>query len=139
MLGLGLSVGTPTDGIEADALVVDSFLTLEQRASEARGKIVLFNQPFKGYGPTVAYRVNGASQAAEAGALAVLVRSVGLDGLRTPHTGMLTYREGVPDSRGGDQRRGRRPPHAHGGARRAHPSQADDGAPRCCPTRIRPT
>jgi carboxypeptidase Q len=96
VLGLGLSVGTPSEGIEADALVVDSFLTLEQRAAEARGKIVVFNQPFKGYGPTVAYRVNGASQAAEAGALAVLVRSVGLDGLRTVHTGMLTYREGVP-------------------------------------------
>jgi carboxypeptidase Q len=96
VLGLGLSVGTPAEGIEADALVVDSFLTLEQRASEARGKIVVFNQPFKGYGPTVAYRVNGASQAAEAGALAVLIRSVGLDGLRTLHTGMLTYREGVP-------------------------------------------
>ena len=96
VLGLGLSVGTPADGIEAEALVVDSFLTLEQRASEARGKIVVFNEPFKGYGPTVAYRVNGASQAAEAGALAVLVRSVGLDGLRTLHTGMLTYREGVP-------------------------------------------
>jgi len=96
VLGLGLSVGTPSEGIEADALVVDSFLALEQRASEARGKIVVFNEPFKGYGPTVAYRVNGASQAAEAGALAVLVRSVGLDGLRTLHTGMLTYREGVP-------------------------------------------
>jgi carboxypeptidase Q len=96
VLGLGLSVGTPSAGIEAEALVIDSFLTLEQRASEARGKIVVFNEPFKGYGPTVAYRVNGASQAAEAGALAVLVRSVGLDGLRTLHTGMLTYREGVP-------------------------------------------
>jgi carboxypeptidase Q len=96
VLGLGLSVGTPPGGIEADVLVVDSFLALEQHAADARGKIVLFNEPFKGYGPTVAYRVNGASQAAEAGALAVLIRSVGLDGLRTPHTGMLTYREGVP-------------------------------------------
>jgi carboxypeptidase Q len=96
VLGLGLSVGTPPEGIEADVLVVDSFLALEQHAADARGKIVLFNEPFKGYGPTVAYRVNGASQAAEAGALAVLIRSVGLDGLRTPHTGMLTYREGVP-------------------------------------------
>ena len=57
---------------------------------------MLFNAPFKGYGQTVAYRTNGASQAAEHGALAVLVRSIGLDGLRTPHTGMLTYREGVP-------------------------------------------
>jgi carboxypeptidase Q len=96
LLGLGLSVGTPPGGIEADALVVDSFLALEQHAADARGKIVVFNQPFKGYGSTVAYRVNGASQAADAGAVAVLVRSVGLDGLRTPHTGMLTYRDGVP-------------------------------------------
>ena len=96
ILGLGLSVGTPREGIEADLMVVDSFVDLEHRAGEARGKIVLFNAPFKGYGPTVAYRVNGASQAADAGALAVLVRSVGLDGLRTNHTGMLTYREGVP-------------------------------------------
>ena len=96
VLGLGLSVGTPSEGIEADVLVVNSFLALEQHAAEARGKIVVFNEPFKGYGPTVAYRVNGASQAAEAGALAVLVRSVGLDGLRTLHTGMLAYREGVP-------------------------------------------
>lgn len=96
VLGLGLSVGTPPGGIEADLLVVESFVELERRAKEARGKIVLFNAPFKGYGPTVAYRVSGASQAAEQGALAVLVRSVGLDGLRTPHTGMLTYRDGAP-------------------------------------------
>jgi carboxypeptidase Q len=96
LLGLGLSIGTPAEGIEADLLVVESFVELERRAAEARGKIVLFNAPFKGYGPTVAYRVNGPSQAADAGALAVLVRSIGVDGLRTPHTGMLTYREGVP-------------------------------------------
>ena len=96
MLGLGLSIGTPAEGIEADLMVVESFVELERRTAEARGKIVLFNASFKGYGPTVAYRVNGASQAADAGALAVLVRSVGLDGMRTPHTGMLTYREGVP-------------------------------------------
>lgn len=96
MLGLGLSVGTPPGGIEADVMVVDGFVDLERRAEEARGRIVLFNEPFRGYGATVAYRVNGASQAAEDGAVAVLVRSVGLDGLRTPHTGMLTYREGVP-------------------------------------------
>jgi carboxypeptidase Q len=96
MLGLGLSVGTPSGGIEADVLVVESFLELERRAAEARGKVVLFNAPFRGYGATVAYRVNGAAQAAGAGAVAVLVRSVGLDGLRTPHTGMLGYREDVP-------------------------------------------
>jgi carboxypeptidase Q len=96
MLGLGMSIGTPPDGIEADLLVVDSFVELERRSAEAQGKIVLFNAPFRGYGPTVAYRVNGASQAAAAGAVAALVRSVGPEGLRTPHTGMLIYRDGVP-------------------------------------------
>jgi carboxypeptidase Q len=96
MLGLGMSVGTPPNGIEADLLVVDSFVELERRSAEAQGKIVLFNVPFRGYGPTVAYRVNGASQAAAAGAVAALVRSVGPEGLRTPHTGMLIYRDGAP-------------------------------------------
>ncbi len=96
MLGLGMSIGTPPDGIEADLLVVDSFVELERRSVEARGKIVLFNVPYRGYGPTVAYRVNGASQAAAAGAVAALIRSVGPEGLRTAHTGMLIYRDGVP-------------------------------------------
>jgi len=96
MLGLGMSVGTPPNGIEADLLVVDSFVELERRSAEAQGKIVLFNVPYRGYGPTVAYRVNGPSQAAAAGAVAVLIRSVGPEGMRTPHTGMLIYRDGVP-------------------------------------------
>ena len=51
--------------------------------------------PYRGYGQTVAYRTNGASHAAQHGALAALVRSVGPDGLRTPHTGMLMYRPGT--------------------------------------------
>ena len=95
MLGLGMSVGTPRDGIEADLLVVSSFAELERRSAEARGRVVLFNAPYRGYGQTVAYRTNGASQAAQHGAVAMLVRSVGPDGLRTSHTGMLTYRAGV--------------------------------------------
>ncbi len=96
MLGLGMSVGTPPDGLEADLLVVSSFAELERRSAEARGRIVLFNAPYRGYGQTVAYRTNGASQAAHHGAVAALVRSVGPDGFRTPHTGMLAYRAGVP-------------------------------------------
>jgi carboxypeptidase Q len=96
MLGLGLSVGTPPEGIEAELLVVDSFADLERRAADARGRIVLFNAPFQGYGQTVAYRMNGPAQAAQVGAVAALVRSIGPDGLRTAHTGMTTYRAGVP-------------------------------------------
>jgi carboxypeptidase Q len=96
MLGLGGSVATPKKGITAPVLVVRSFDDLQQRAGEARGKIVLFNAPFVNYGQTVAYRQRGASQAARAGAVASLVRSVTPFGLQTPHTGMMTYEDGVP-------------------------------------------
>jgi carboxypeptidase Q len=96
MLGLGMSVGTPPDGIEAELMIVNSFAEFERRSAEARGRIVLFNAPFRGYGQTVTYRTTSASLAAQHGARAVLVRSVGPEGLRTPHTGMLTYRRGVP-------------------------------------------
>ena len=96
MLGLGGSVATPKGGITAPVLVVRSFEDLKQRAGEARGKIVLFNAPFVSYGQTVAYRVNGASRAAKAGAVASLVRSITPFGFQTPHTGMMTYEDGVP-------------------------------------------
>jgi carboxypeptidase Q len=95
MLGLGGSVATPPEGIEADVLVVKSFDELNQRAQEAKGKIVLFNAPYVSYGQTNQYRTGGASAAARHGAVAVLVRSIGPTGLRTPHTGGMGYAEGV--------------------------------------------
>lgn len=91
MLGLGGSVGTPPDGIDAEVLVVDSFDDLTRRAEEARGKIVLFDVPFTTYGETVRYRGGGASAAARVGAVAALIRSVGPFGMQTPHTGSLRY------------------------------------------------
>lgn len=91
MLGLGGSVATPPEGIEADVMVVSSMDELQKRSSEARGRIVLFDVPFTTYGETVQYRGNGARRAAEHGAVAVLVRSVGPIGLRTPHTGGMQY------------------------------------------------
>ncbi|MDX1674066.1 MAG: M20/M25/M40 family metallo-hydrolase, partial [Longimicrobiales bacterium] len=95
MLGLGGSVGTPDGGITAELLVVSSFDELEARAAEAVGKIVLFDVPFTTYGETVQYRVDGAAAAAEAGAVASLIRSVGPFSMNTPHTGMMRYRDGV--------------------------------------------
>jgi carboxypeptidase Q len=92
MLGLGNSMGTPPGGLEADLLVVSGYDDLERRTAEASGRIVLFNVPFTDYGATVTYRVSGASRAARMGAVASLVRSIGPEGLRTPHTGMLSYR-----------------------------------------------
>jgi carboxypeptidase Q len=96
MLGLGNSVGTPAAGVEAELLVLRSFDELAAAGQRAKGKIVLFNVPFTTYGETVQFRSAGPSRAAAAGAVAMLVRSVGPPGLRTPHTGGLRYAEGVP-------------------------------------------
>ena len=95
MLGLGGSVGTPPAGVEAEVLAVSSFDELRARASDVTGRIVLLNAMFTTYGETVAYRTGGARTAAQLGAVAVLVRAVGPTGLRTPHTGSLTYGPGV--------------------------------------------
>jgi carboxypeptidase Q len=96
MLGLGGSVGTPPDGIVAETLVVRSFADLQARAADVKGRIVVFNVPFTSYGETVQYRANGPSRAAALGAVAMLLRSVGPVGLRTPHTGALRYADGTP-------------------------------------------
>jgi len=93
MLGLGGSVGTPAAGVEADVIVVATGDELAKRSAEVTGKIVLFNVPYTNYGETVAYRAGGARLAAQHGAVAALVRSVGPAGLRTPHTGGMNYGE----------------------------------------------
>ncbi len=91
MLGLGGSIGTPASGITAEVMVASSFADLEKRASEAKGKIVLFTFPWTNYGETGAYRRQGAIAAAKAGALASLIRSVTPYSMRTPHTGSMAY------------------------------------------------
>lgn len=96
MLGLGNSIGTPAEGIEAELLVVRSFDELDAAGATIRGRIVLYNVPFTTYGETVRYRSAGPSRAAALGAVAALVRSVGPPGLRTPHTGALTYDPNAP-------------------------------------------
>jgi len=96
MLGLGGSIGTPEGGIRAEVLVVSSFEDLEARADEARGRIVLFDVPFTGYGPTVQYRSRGAVAAAQVGAVASLIRSVGPESMQSPHTGAMGYDDEVP-------------------------------------------
>lgn len=96
MLGLGDSVGTRAEGVTGEVVIVHSFGELENLGEGASGKIVFFNVPFTSYGETVKYRSSGPSRAAKLGAVAVLLRSVGLPGLRTPHTGALDYEEGAP-------------------------------------------
>ena len=96
MLGLGGSIGTPPEGITAPVLVVSSWEELEARAEEARGKIVLFDPDWVNYGVNGAYRRRGAIAAAQAGAVASLIRSAGSFSLQTPHTGGMSYDPDVP-------------------------------------------
>ncbi|XP_020793071.1 carboxypeptidase Q [Boleophthalmus pectinirostris] len=95
ILGLGSSIGTPPEGIQAEVLVVQSFQELQRRESEVPGKIVVFNQPFVSYGTTVLYRGLGASEAAKLGAVATLIRSITPFSINSPHTGWQYYQEDV--------------------------------------------
>ncbi|HYP54319.1 MAG TPA: M28 family peptidase, partial [Pyrinomonadaceae bacterium] len=96
MLGLGGSVGTPPEGVTAEAVVVRDFGELERLGEQVRGKIVVYNVPFTTYGETVQYRGAGASRAARHGAVAALVRSVTPVSLQSPHTGAMRYAEDQP-------------------------------------------
>ena len=96
ILGLGGTAPTPPGGLEAEVLVVTSFDDLRVKGADAKGRIVLFNVPYNGYSETVTYRTGGARTAAQYGAVAVLVRSVGPIGLRTTHTGSVSYPPGQP-------------------------------------------
>ncbi|XP_074654047.1 carboxypeptidase Q-like isoform X1 [Tubulanus polymorphus] len=95
LLGLGGSVGTPPSGITAEVIVVRSFEELHQKAAEAKGKIVVYNQPFVSYGKTVKYRDYGAGEASKVGGLAALVRSITPYSIYSPHTGWKDHMDGV--------------------------------------------
>lgn len=104
LLGLGGTIGTPEEGIEAPVVVVTSLDDLSRTPREkVEGRIVLFDNPFprsgdefKDYGEAVKCRSEGASAAAKLGAVGALVRSVATSSLRTPHTGGMTYKDDAP-------------------------------------------
>jgi len=97
MLGLGGSIGTRSNGIRGEVIVVDSFEELDKRKYEVKGKLVLYNAAFTNYGETVQYRYKGAQAAAKYGAIASLVRSVGPWSMNTPHTGVMAYADTIPE------------------------------------------
>jgi len=98
--------GSPATGGPLEGVVVH-FGTLDELESandaDVRGKIVFLSQRMKktregkGYGETVVIRSRGPYVAAKKGALALLIRSVGTDSDRMPHTGMMSgSEEGEP-------------------------------------------
>lgn len=93
MLALGNSLGTGPEGVTAEVYVVSSKEELQKNPEKAKGKIVLFNAVFKSYGETVQFRFSGAQWAAEAGAVASMIRSVSPHDMNSPHTGVMSYGE----------------------------------------------
>jgi len=100
---LGGSVGTPAEGVEAEVLELPSLDVLEATdPARVAGRIVFINNPMRrsvdgsGYGEAVGGRTRGPSRAAAKGAVALLVRSVGTDRARLPHTGATRYADDVP-------------------------------------------
>jgi carboxypeptidase Q len=103
MAALGNSVAAPPQGLEADVAWYADFAALKADTSErAKNKIVFIDQKTqrtrdgRGYGMAVGARINGASEAAKRGALALAVRSIGTDQERIAHTGAMAYEIGVP-------------------------------------------
>lgn len=100
-LALGGSVGTPAKGITAPVVEIRSWEQLAQKgkAGELKGKIVFYNRAmdmtrirtFDAYGRAVDQRSIGASRAAQFGAVAVLVRSMGMQLDDYAHTGAMRY------------------------------------------------
>jgi carboxypeptidase Q len=103
---LGNSVATPDEGLTAPVTVVNTFEELDQlSASVVQGRIVLFNYAFdefaalagradEAYRRVVPYRKSGPARAAQKGAVAALVRSVGPRGSRLTHAGLTNYESG---------------------------------------------
>jgi len=104
---LGGSSSTPAAGLTAEVVVVRNFSELVSLGrGKVAGKIVLFNFPFDtrkadaghaldAYSEAVVYRGAGAKAAAELGAVASLIRSVGGADYRLPHTG-YSVPAGIP-------------------------------------------
>jgi hypothetical protein len=104
-LGGSSSSGGPMQG---DVIRFPDLESLEQAdPAQVRDKIVFIAKRMQrardgsGYGQTVSGRSRGPFVAAEKGALALIIRSVGTDNNRLPHTGMISTSEagsGVPSA-----------------------------------------
>jgi hypothetical protein len=99
---LGNSGATPALGLEAEVVGFDSVAALEAAPDAmVRGRIVFVThampptQDGSGYGQFGAPRRQGPSIASRKGAAAIVVRSIGTDYHRNPHTGVQSFAQGV--------------------------------------------
>ena len=92
---LGYSKGTGAAPLEAEVVEYSTLAALQAaNAGDVRGRIVYIGNRMErhkdgsGYGKAVTARSGGATAAAKLGAVALLIRSIGTDDNRLPHTGM---------------------------------------------------
>jgi carboxypeptidase Q len=102
---LGGSIATPEAGLTAPIIEIKSFDELKKLGKKAvQGKIVFYNRPmdpthlhtFHAYGGAVEQRWKGAMEAAQYGAVGVVVRSMTLALDDEPHTGSMSYVDSLP-------------------------------------------
>jgi Zn-dependent M28 family amino/carboxypeptidase len=103
LTALGGSVATPPEGIEAEIALFKTYdELLAAPTNSLAGKIAVVTQPMvraqdgSGYGALIKMRSSGPGEAARRGAVAYLMRSLGTDSHRVPHTGGTHYADGVP-------------------------------------------
>lgn len=103
LTALGNSAATPKGGLTAEIAAFASLDALQAAPdTSVRGKIVYVAHPRMAarvdgadYGKGSRVRSRGPSLAAQKGAAAFVLRSVGSDHNRTPHTGVTSFAEGV--------------------------------------------
>jgi Zn-dependent M28 family amino/carboxypeptidase len=97
-LALGFSPATPKGGIEAEVVMFDDLAALrEADPAEVADRIVFIRNRMErtrtgaGYGRAVGARSVGSRVAADKGALALVIRSIGTSNNRFAHTGMQRF------------------------------------------------
>ncbi|MBS0483251.1 MAG: M28 family peptidase [Proteobacteria bacterium] len=100
---LGNSVPTPAGGLTAELVYFPTLDALKAAPDGSlKGKIAFVdhamraNQDGSGYGPYGQVRRQGPAIASQKGAAAIVIRSVGTDSNRDPHTGGTTFPAGTP-------------------------------------------
>lgn len=95
---LGNSVATPSSGVEAELVLFETLAELRAAPENSlSGKIAYVSHAMKrtqdgsSYGHFVQLRSAGAVEAGRRGAIATLIRSIGTDSHRMPHTGNMSY------------------------------------------------
>ena len=104
ILGAGGTVSTPIEGVTAEVVEVKSLDEVDMLGRDGvEGKIVFYNKAFNqryinigaSYGETGFQRRLGAIKASEYGAVASVFRSLSSGNDYFPHTGGMSYKEGV--------------------------------------------